>query len=88
MHFFQKYNFYYTALFLLFKKMFIYFIRSVISTSSSGSNTTGNEDGQMTSGFHLGHFYYALYDFKATEATMLQLYRGQVWKKNYLWRKD
>ena len=54
--------------------------RSVISTGSSGNQTTGNDPGLLVSasGIERGKFYYALYQFNATEPTMMSLYRGKV----------
>ena len=51
--------------------------RSVIST---GSSLTGNDPGPAisASGIERGKFYYALYEFAASEQSMLHLFRGQV----------
>jgi hypothetical protein len=60
-------------------------------THSSGSSGThqavaGNEGQGLqisASGIERGKFYYALYEFAASEPTMLHLFRGQVNKWNY-----
>ena len=44
--------------------------RSASTSNSSHSNSSANSD--------LGKFFYSLYDFEATDATMLTAKRGQV----------
>lgn len=54
--------------------------RSVISTGSSGNHVIGSDNGILVSGSGIerGKFYYALYQFTASESTMLSMFRGQV----------
>lgn len=49
-----------------------FLFRSVIS--SEGVSNAEDSNGAI----QRGKFYYALYDFSATETTMLPLFRGQV----------
>ena len=52
--------------------------RSSVSSGSSSNRSTSNSSTTSSSSGDRGKFFYSLYDFEATDATMLSAKRGQV----------